>query len=282
MIDSFLVAEIDGSHRAAKHEVFFDLFKIKTKNVTWYATDYKNLALFYGNDTSVRNEFFDELFTQSVKKPQSLTVTYFDRCDDTDLLNFAQDLANKKKHSSNIRIVNDTSSFVDRISSFMAFRENIKEMSVEAKMVEPPNKKLDIILLHLNSNDVKLLASDPSIKKSFVTLLTDSRRQRISLFVLYNDVSSFPNDVIEKMDWVVSIGVDASFVRKNIYSNLDDTTYDINQKVIGNLYQKGINELSIIHPRKYAKSDWRINEDIQIELEKETYENYLQSLDDGS
>lgn len=282
MNEDFLIPEIDGAYRAIKHEVFFDFFKVKTTNVTWYATEHKNLALFYGKDKKVLESFLHDLVRQGAKKYNSTLLRVFDRVEDSNVAPLVAEFSSKRDPRFDVRVIKDSSSFESRIASLVSYQMDIEKLTTDAKMVESANKKMDIILLHLSAGDVSALRLNKTLQSSFISLLSTMRRQRIALFVLFENASLFPKEVVEVFDWVASIGVDAAFARSEFFSELNDTTYDINQVVIGNLYRKGIDDLSVIHPRKFTESEWRIQENIRLEEEKITYEAYLNSLDDGS
>lgn len=265
---------IDGGWRALKQEVFLKPYRTFKKKLLWSPLTHKNGALFYGDDSEQRLTFLRALASQSKDFGNSGTIALFDlRCRLKDL---GEELETKSKNFEYHPYKDTVEQFLEDLYKF---REDIREA---AKTTPISNRKVLMILIDLDSESAQKLGFSFRGRELLQDLLSNSENERIYIFTLAKDLSELPGESLRATEWAVFLGDTNRKEALKEYKNLQEGYYSFGQVQIGTCYSKHEKRLVSVQPLEFTKSQWLKDHEEQLRSEDEDYENFLNTLNDGT
>lgn len=258
-----------------KHSIKFELFRSYRKKVTWNAIGHNNMALFYGNLTSQRDVFIENIAKQSLKFSESVAI---------DLYNFSGEMSNlgesfeKQYTPFNYHHYLDT--FEKFIDDVVDFRNEIRDGMKKKQQIEATDRKAQFILVNLDDKVLSCLKNEELYQK-IEDLIIDSSWERVFFVPITSSATVFQNDLHSNFDWSVYLGSQNDDYLHNIHSTMEDSYYSRQQKVIGSVFDKNFNKILIIHPLKFTPSAFHFEVEDRFKEEDELYNKFLSTLDDG-
>jgi len=258
-----------------KNSVRCEFFRTYRKKVAWDAVSHNNMAFFYGNLTSQRDIFLENFAKQLEKFQESVAIDLYDLSGE--LLNLGEILENNYKVFNYHNYLNTFETFVDDV---LDFRESIRKKNIDKGQIEASDRKLQFILIYLNEQLVHDL-EDQELSKKVENLIVDSNWERICFVPITASCRTFNDELHTQLDWAAYLGSENDDYLHNLYSDLEDSYYSRQQKVIGSLFDKTLPKICILHPLKFTPSDFHFEVENRFKEEDELYEKFLQTLDPG-
>lgn len=274
-----LDTSLDKYHRATKHSVGYEPFRVYFGKLRWTPLRSDSMAVFCGSDIKSRNDFLAQFVLQSGKQAHSVRVRIIDFS--KDLRELCEEL--KKSSVGTLGYVESKVDLGTVLKNIAVFRDDIKQEARALRVIEQPGIKLTFFLLNMRNEDVASLHTNNELNLLFKDLVKNSTRERIHIVPILPSARSLPKDLVQLFDWAVFMGDEnVKTCTDIIYSDMTESMRSIKQSPIGIAYSNERPELVTIYPYKYTRSEWQIKRDQYEKDESKAFEAFLDALDDGS
>lgn len=270
-------SHIDGAHRALKNDVVFKLFRIYKRKVVWSPFALKNGGIFYNDNIQQKEAFIELMAKQSQKISNSVDIHYFDLYKTPhQQYKIWDDLYNPFHYHHYTKGIQDIA------KNLVLLRQNIRIQSQSQGYVEPPNRKINIVLLDLDEKSMQVMKNN-KFSTLMTNLLTQSLNERLFVFLICPDATELSREILDIIDWGIFMGEkNALLCRKVLYPGLTDGFYSINQETIGIFHTKIFQRLFAVYPLKFTPSEFYIRQQQEFDKQNEIYNKYLATLNDGT
>jgi hypothetical protein len=265
---------IDGGWRALKQEVFIRPYRTFKKKLLWSPLTHKNGALLYGNDVEQRSVFLRTLAKQSKDFGNSGTVALFDLKGDLNEIGTELEAMSKNFEHHPYK-----DSLETLLEDLLEFRNNIREASKSAPV---SNRKVLIILIDLDAESAQKLGFSFRGREILQDLLANSEDERIYVFTIAKELEEIPGESLRSTEWAIFLGDENRKQALKAYKNLSEGYYSFGQVQIGTCYSKHEKRLVSVQPLDFTVSKWFKDNKEKLETEDRDYEEFLNSLDDGT
>lgn len=272
-----LDASIDGGWRVTKQKILFDVFRTYKRKLRWGPLYLKNGALFHGGNIDHKLTFIETLVSQNEKVKDSSTIALFDF--NNNLINFAEKLEQENEGFEYHPYEESIEKF---LTDLVEFRSIIQNANKGSGYIEPPNRKVLIVLIDLDKERASQIQANPRLRALFKSLIQDSERERIYVIPLMSFSDEMPVGVLPILEWIVYLGERNMLHAKKQHSDLTEGYYSFAQQHIGSHFSQHEKRLMAVHPLKFSPSEWFIAEQKKLNDEDAAYEEFLNALDDGS
>lgn len=270
-------ANIDGGYRVSKQSVAFKLFRTFRKKIGWSPLFCDNGAFLYDFDEyNQKPVFFKNILQQASAFKESVGFVLLDHAGGV-----LDDSEGLWKDFGRTTSLGKETPLESVLESLVVLRDEIKRRTLSEKILEAPNRKLLMVFLNLDDDDMTILNRSTPVREMMSDLLMNSRRERIYVFVLARHPERLPKKIMDALQWVAFIDEASSAYCQKIHPNIDIRYNSLHQLLIGMVYSSAEKKLIPIHPLQLTPSVWRIERDKKLKLEDAAYEKYLETLDDG-
>lgn len=260
--------------RPAKQTVTFELFRMKNRKekIIWNAILHKNAAFFYGKSTAQLHITLKEIAKQSSKKfSGSAHIDFYEFDNKTEQI--GEQLEKDYKSFSYHHYKDSQEQFLDDLINF---RSMIDEEMIAHKHTEAYYRKLHIILVR---SDDENIVNNNKMKD----LMNNSYWQRMFVIPLVPYAEKVDLDVHNFLQWSAYLGSDNdNYAHDVLHTEMQDSDFDPRQNVVGCVYAHNISLLMLAHSHVYTLSKAAIQEDERFDEEDRIYQEFLESLNDGT
>lgn len=272
-----LSSEIDNGARVVKQSVSFDLFRTYRHKISWNPIAYQNFGIFYGGLEQQKQSVIESIAKRSMKFAPSINISLFTFENNKNIEIW--DNLEKEYNSFFHHPFNDTFEFF--LKELQNLRNDVEEKTTVKKMIEPSNKVLQLVLLDLYDEQLRLLKI-PENLKLFQNLLTNSYYQRIYIGFFIKEAESVPLDIHSSLDFSAYLGTLNDEYCRSVYKGFQENEYSRKQVLIGTGFIRSSQTLVNLHPVKFTPNESFIKAQQHFDKEDEAYMNFLNSLDDGT
>lgn len=270
---------VDSGLRVRKNEVMFTLFRTIRRKLLWSAMFHRNLIVCDSTSEpipEVIEQTLDQFAKQVDKIRGSASVEMFDVGEHWS--EFGLNLDSTHPSVTYHPFPDDIVLLAQELSECS---ERLLEATENLSVLEAPNKMCQLLVIMVSADQLAMM-SDPLNLPSFQNLLERLSRVRIYPLFFTEGIENFSTDFVKLFDVSVTFAGDSENVLSDeIYPDMKRGEYSIGQVYLGLMFDTMEDKLIPLHPLKYQKSRWAIENQAQMEAEDELYRQFLASLDDG-
>lgn len=272
-----LDSDVDGGWRVTKQEIVFSLYRTYKRKLFWAPLYQKNGAIFHGGDTDVKLTLIKNFAEQSKDSAESATIALFD------LKGSHKEVGGSlEEQFLSFEYHPYEDSLEQLLEDLYKLRQEIRTKNLGSGYLEPPNRKVLVVLLDLDEDLVHDLELSLRSRELLRDLLLNSERERLYILPMSSRAAGVPGEIMRALDWSIYLGDENRGFAKGFHKNLDESYYSFSQVLIGTHYSKHEKRLAAVHHLEFTPSEWYLQERKQLQEEDAAYEKFLQALDDGT
>ena len=172
--------------------------------------------------------------------------------------------------------------FSDFLEDLLVFQSEIESSMKKDHLTSLTNKRFQVILVYLDHNSVIALSKNLKDQINLERFISKTKKLRTPIVISIPDSVNLTKDFLDNFDVVAWLGEENQNKVKNLYPELNMGRVAYARVRRGTIKSKEYPFLVPAYSWKFEESEWRKEFIINKSNVKSTYEDFLNSLEDGS